>query len=199
MASLVLDMSMSLDGFVTGPNAGPGNGLGDGGERLHAWIFAGAATGEGGVPGRPAGVDGEVMDRLMESGAVLAGRNTFELAGGWGGDHHGGVPIFIVSRHEPIAAAAEWPLVTYLDDVEEAIARAKDAAGERDVLFHGVATARIALAAGLLDELQIHLVPVLLGGGRRLFDDGGPGGIELELTELAEGADVTHLRYRVRR
>ena len=199
MGSIVLDMSMSLDGYITGPNEGPGNGLGDGGERLHEWFFAGAPTEEGGVPGRPDGVDGELIDQLMATGAVVAGRHTFELAGGWDGDHHDGVEIYILSRHEPLPEVADWPLVTYLDDIEEAITRAKAAAGEKDVLFHGVTTARLALEAGLLDELQIHLVPILLGSGRRLFEESGLGKVELEPVRVVAGPEVTHLRYRVRR
>jgi dihydrofolate reductase len=196
MGASVLYMSMSLDGFVAGPNAGSGNGLGDGGEWLHEWIFAGAPTGHGGVPGRPAGVNGAVMDEVMETGAVVAGRGTFEPAGGWGGDHHDGVPIFILSRH-PEAEEARWPLVTYVSDVGEAMAAAKEAAGEKDVLVHGAGTAQLALAAGVLDELQIHLVPVLLGEGRRLFEHLGADQIELEPIRVLEGEGVTHLRYRV--
>jgi dihydrofolate reductase len=164
VSATVLYMSMSLDGFVAGPNESPDNGLGDGGDRLHEWFSAGAATGHGGVPGRPEGINGEMMDEAMATGAVVAGRGTFEPAGGWGGDHHDGVPIFILSRHQPDAEVAQWPLVTYVSDVETAMTRAKDAAGEKDVLVHGVGTARLALAAGVLDELQIHLIPVLFGG-----------------------------------
>ena len=101
MSATVLYMSMSLDGFVAGPNEGPDNGLGDGGDRLHEWFSAGAATGHGGVPGRPEGANGAMMDEAMATGAVVAGRGTFEPAGGWGGDHHDGVPIFILSRNQP--------------------------------------------------------------------------------------------------
>jgi dihydrofolate reductase len=196
MSATVLYMSMSLDGFIAGPNEGPDNGLGDGGNRLHEWIFAGAPTEHSGVPGRPPGVNGEMMDEAMATGAVVAGRGTFEPAGGWGGDHHDGVPIFILSRR-PEAEEAQWPLVTYVSDVEAAMARAKEAAGEMDVLVHGAGTAQLALAAGVLDELQIHLIPVLLGEGRRLFEHLGADHIELEPTRVVEGAGVTHLRYRV--
>ena len=197
MSSTVLYMSMSLDGFIAGPNAGVGNGLGDGGQRLHDWAFAGGTVAESGVPGRPAGVNGEVYDEMMSTGAVVAGRGTFEPAGGWSGDHHDGVPIFILSRHQPSAEAAAWPLVTYVDDVGIAMARAKEAAGERNVLVHGAGVARLALAAGVLDELEIHLVPVLLGGGRPLFEHLGGDHFELERTRVLEGDGVTHLRYRV--
>jgi dihydrofolate reductase len=196
MMASVLYMSMSLDGFVAGPNEGPDNGLGDGGDRLHEWFSTGAPTEHSGVPGRPSGANGAMMDEALETGAVVAGRGTFEPARGWGGDHHDGVPIFILSRH-PEAEEMRWPLVSYVSDVEAAIAGAKEAAGDRDVLVHGVGTAQLALKAGVLDELQIHLIPVLLGEGRRLFEHLGADHIELEQTRVVEGAGVTHLRYRV--
>ena len=188
MAS-VLYMSMSLDGFIAGPNEGPGNGLGDGGVRLHEWVFA----------GEPA-VNGIVYREAMSTGAVVAGRATFELAGGWGGDHHDGVPIWIYSRREPGLDIGAWPLVSYVSDVETAFAAANEAAGEQNVLVHGAATTQLALAAGVLDELEIHVIPVLLGQGRRLFDHLGPEHVELERTRVLEGeGGVTHIRYRVRR
>jgi dihydrofolate reductase len=135
------------------------------------------------------------MDEVMETGAVVAGRGTFEPAGGWGGDHHDGVPIFILSRS--LEDEERWPLVTYVGDVGEAMAAGKEAAGEKDVLVHGATVAQLALAAGVLDELQIHLVPVLLGEGRRLFEHLGADHVELEPTGVLEGEGVTHLRYRV--
>jgi dihydrofolate reductase len=148
------------------------------------------------VPGRPAGVDGEVMDEAMATGAVVAGRGTFEPAKGWGGDHHDGVPIFILS-HQDSGTDPRWPLVTYVPEVETAMAWAKEAAGDKDVLVHGAGVAQLALAAGVLDEIQIHLIPVLLGEGRRLFEHLGADHIELEPVRVSEGAVVTHLRYRV--
>jgi len=189
MASSVLDMSMSLDGFIAGPNEGPGNGLGDGGDRLHDWALR----------RRLEGADAEVFDELMSTGAVVAGRQTFELADGWQGDHHDGAPIFIYSRREPGIDISGWPLVTYVADVDTAITRAKEAAGDKDVLVHGAAVAQLALGAGLLDELQIHVVPVLLGQGRRLFGEPAPRHVELEAIRVLEGDGVTHLRYRVKR
>jgi dihydrofolate reductase len=199
MAKTVLYMSMSLDGFVAGPNETPENGLGDRGERLHRWFASGVGTGHGGIPGRPDEVNGEIIDEVMATGAVVAGRGTVEPAGWWNGDHHDGVPIFILSRTRTSADVAQWPLVTCLDDVREAMARAKEAAGERDVLVHGVGTARAALAAGVLDEVQIHLVPTLLGEGRRLFEGIGTEPHEFELIRSAQGNGVIHLRYRVLR
>jgi dihydrofolate reductase len=192
-------MSMSLDGFIAGPNEGPGNGLGDGGHRLHEWVLRGAGGDHKGV-GRPAGVNGQIFDEFMATGAVVAGRGTFEPAGGWGGDHHDGVPIFVLSRHAPDREMAQWPLVTYVRDVRTAMTQAKQAAGDKRVLVHGAGTAQLALAAGVLDELEIHLIPVLFGQGRRLFDHLGPEHIELERTRILEGeAGVTHMHYRVQR
>ena len=199
MSATVLYMSMSLDGFIAGPNEGPGNGLGDGGDRLHEWALPGGDAGHKGASGRVAGVNGQVVDEFMATGAVVAGRGTFEPAGGWGGDHHDGVPIFVLARDKPGIDTREWPLVTYVNDVRTAMADAKQAAGDKNVLVHGAGTAQLALAAGVLDELEIHLVPVLLGQGRRLFDNLAPEHIELERTRILEGPGVTHLHYRVKR
>ena len=201
MSATVLDMSMSLDGFIAGPNETDDNGLGDGGDRLHEWAFPDVDADERGPDvRRPSGAHGEVWAEMMSTGAVVAGRGTFEPAGGWGGDHHDGVPIWVYSRHEPGIDVSHWPLVTYVDDVRTAMTEAKNAAGEKDVLVHGAAVAQLALAAGLLDELEIHLVPVLFGQGRRLFEGLDPAQIELERTRVLEGADgVTHIHYRVRR
>ena len=199
MSATVLYMSMSLDGFIAGPNAGPGNGLGDGGHRLHAWFLTGADAGHEGV-GRPAGVNGQIFDEFMATGAVVCGRGTIEPAGGWGGDHHDGVPIFVLSRHESDTEMGQWPLVTYVSDVRTAMSQAKQAAGDKNVLVHGAATAQLALTAGVLDELEIHLIPVLFGQGRRLFEGLAAEQIELERTRILEGdAGVTHMHYRVQR
>jgi dihydrofolate reductase len=200
VSATVLYMSMSLDGFIAGPNEGPGNGLGDGGERLHEWVVGGGNGDHKAVSGRLAGVDRQVVDEFMATGAVVAGRGTVEPAGFWDGDHHDGVPIFVLSRAEPDGELGQWPLVTYVNDVATAMSEAKRAAGDRNVLVHGAGTAQLALAAGVLDELEIHLVPVLLGQGRRLFDNLDPEHIELERTRILEGeSGVTHMHYRVQR
>ncbi|HKH13169.1 MAG TPA: dihydrofolate reductase family protein [Solirubrobacterales bacterium] len=201
MSATVLYMSMSLDGFIAGPNAGPGNGLGDGGERLHDWVIPGG----GGVDDvdavrRSGSVNGKVVDEFMSTGAVVAGRGTFEPAAGWDGDHHDGVPIFIYSRREPGIDISQWPLVTYVDDVTAAMTQAKEAAGDKNILVHGAAVAQLALAAGVLDEIELHVVPVLFGQGRRLFEGLDPEQIELERTRILEGeGGVTHMHYVVRR
>jgi len=199
MSSTVLYMSMSLDGFITGPNVSAENGLGDGGSRLHEWVFPGAEGGDfEAAEARLSGINRQVYDEFMSTGAVIAGRRTFEPAGGWGGDHHDGVPIYILSRHPAPDWAAEWPGVHYVSDLREAMRAAKDAAGDKNVLVHGSSVAQRAIAAGLLDELEIHLVPVLLGDGIRLFEHLGTAHHELERTRVLEGeAGVTHLHYRV--
>jgi dihydrofolate reductase len=198
MSATVLYMSISLDGFVAGPNEGPGNGLGDGGLRLHEWFMADGDIDLAALR-RAGGVNGRLVDEILSTGAVVAGRGTFEPAGGWGGDHHDGVPIFIVARDAPGIDVSGWPLVTYVDDVTTAMTRAKEAAGDKDVLVHGVGVTRLALAAGVLDELELHVVPVLFGQGRRLFEGLAAEQIELQRTRILEGEDgVTHLRYRVR-
>ena len=189
MSATVLYMSMSLDGFIAGPNERPDNGLGDGGQRLHEWALSDPVG----------GVNRQVVDEFLSTGAVVAGRGTFEPAGGWGGDHHDGAPIFILSRRDP-GELQQWPLVTYVDDVRTAMSEAKRAAGDKNVLVHGAGTAQLALAAGVLDEIEIHLVPVLFGQGRRLFENLAPEQVELERTRILEGeGGVTHMRYRVRR
>lgn len=199
MSATILYMSMSLDGFIAGPNETDDNGLGDGGDRLHDWAFPDVDPDQRGPRvGRLAGANGEVSAEMRSTGAVVAGRGTFEPAGGWGGDHHDGAPIWVYSRHKPGIDVSQWPLVTYVDDVRTAMTEAKNAAGEKDVLVHGAAVAQLALAAGLLDELEIHLIPVLFGQGRRLFEGLPPVQIELERTRILEGEDgLTHLHYRV--
>ena len=134
----------------------------------------------------------------MSTGAVIAGRGTFEPAGGWGGDHHDGVPIFVLSRHPAPSWAADWPNVHYVSRLEVAVREAKRAAAEKDVPVHGAGIAQRGLHEGLLDELQIHLVPMLMGEGRRLFEHLGIEQRQLERVRVLEGeGGITHLRFRV--
>jgi dihydrofolate reductase len=197
VSATVLYMSMSLDGFIAGPNEGPDNGLGDGGHRLHEWAMTGGDLDLESAK-RSGGVNGRVVAEFMSTGAVVAGRGTFEPTGGWGGDHHDGVPIFILTRHSD--ELRQWPLVTYVNDVTGAMTQAKEAAGDNNVLIHGAGIAQLALAAGVLDELELHVVPVLFGQGRRLFEGLAAEQIELERTRILEGENgVTHMHYRVRR
>jgi dihydrofolate reductase len=198
VSATVLYMSMSLDGFIAGPNESLDNGLGDGGHRLHQWA-PDPEPDRKVAKGQEAGVNRQSYDEAMGTGAVVAGRGTVEPAEFWGGDHHDGVPIFILTRREP-DEMPQWPLVTYVDDITDAMTRAKEAAGDKNVMVHGAGIARLALPAGVLDELELHVVPVLFGQGRRLFDGLAAEQIELERTRVLEGeGGVTHMHYRVQR
>ena len=192
MAEVILTMWMSLDGFITGPNDVEGNGLGDGGDVLHAEL---GEVDTDSTTARPTDPDGAaVFDELIATGAVLTGRRTFDIAGEWAGDHHDGVPIFVLTRTEREPKGH----VRYVTDAHEAVALAKAAAGDRDILMHGASAAQALLREGLLDEIELALVPVLLGRGRRLFDDLDQ--IPLEKVRVLDGANgVVHVRYRVRR
>jgi dihydrofolate reductase len=187
-------MSMSLDGFIAGPNDHPGNPGGDDFMRLHEWYgFVGTPPNTKGT-----GWGAHFMDEISATGAVLAGRRTVEQVDHWGGNHHG-VPIFVVSHRPPDPAVAKYPSVTYVTDgITSAMAQAKSAAGDRNVMVHGAYTAQRALEAGVLDELQIHQIPVLFGGGRRLFEL-LPSRIELAIVRVIDTPEATHIRYRVRR
>ena len=187
-APIRLYMSMSLDGFIAGPDDRPGQELGRNGGRLFNWLDDRTSP----------GINGQVYAEARATGAVIAGRRTFELAGRWGGDHHDGVPIQVLTHHVDDNDVPPGSARFYTD-VLAAATDARAAAGERAVMVHGAGAARALLAAGQLDEVEIHLVPVLLGAGRRLFEprDGDP--VELELTRRLEGRDATHLRFRVLR
>ena len=189
MSTSVLYMSMSFDGYVADANDFLG---GEDGNRLHHWFSPG-----GGQPAEPAR---ELVKELDKVGAVVTGRRTAELMDHWGGDVHGGVPIFVPS-HRPPGPAARWnyPLVTYVTDgIKSAMEQAKAAAEGRNVYVQGGYTAQRALEEGVLDELQIHQIPLLLGGGRRLFDVlASP--VELDIVRVIDTPDATHIRYRVRR
>ena len=197
MSKSVLYMSMSVDGYISGPNDSPGNAGGDGFMRLHDWYgFADEPGPSSGIVETSA-MNRHFLDEGRMTGAVLAGRNTVEQVDHWGGDHHDGVPIFVPSHRPPDPSVAKYPLVTYVTDgIATAMAMAKAAAGDRNVLVHGAYTAQKALEAAVLDELQIHQVPVLFGKGRRLFDM-LPRRIELEIVQVFDTPDVTHIRYRV--
>ncbi len=159
MSNSVLYMSMSLDGFIAGPNDEPDNPGGDGFMRLHEWYgFEPMSPNTKGT-----GWGAHFMSEINATGAVLAGRRTVEQVDHWGGNHHG-VPIFVPTHRSPGPSVAKYPLVTYVNDgIASAMAQAKAAAGDRDVMVHGAHTAQKALKAGVLDELQIHQIPVLFG------------------------------------
>ena len=193
MRASVLYMSMSLDGYIAGPNDEPGNPGGDGFGRLHDWYGDSQPSGAG-----PSKASAEFLDEMNATGAVLAGRRTVEQVDHYNGHHHG-VPIFVPSHRPPGPSVANYPLVTYVSDgIESAMAQAKAAAGDRNVVVHGAYTAQRALEAGVLDELQIHQIPVLLGQGLRMFDV-LPSHVELDVVRVIDTPEATHIRYRVRR
>jgi dihydrofolate reductase len=193
MGKLVLYMSMSLDGFIAGPGDTKDNPFGTNGHRLHEWL----GDGEGADGFRPGDEPGRtVFDEMLSTGAVITGRRTGDFVDYWGGEHHDGVPIFVPTHHAPTGTLpGNVHFVT--DGIEACVEQAKAAAGDRDVMLHGAYTARACLQARVLDLLEIQLVPVLFGQGRRLFDGLGPDHIELRLVRTLESPSALHLRYEV--
>lgn len=198
------EISMSLDGFIAGPNDSPEEGLGEGGERLHDWAvdlesFKRYHGDQGGEENR----DSEILDEsFRDAGAFVMGRRMFDFAeDAWGSNppfHH---DVFVVTHrpHPPIEKEGGTTFTFVTEGIEHAFERAREAAGEQNVSVAGGADViRQGLKLGLLDELQIHVVPFLLGGGRPLFE-GGLGGIELEIDRVVDSPAVTHVRYRVQK
>jgi dihydrofolate reductase len=201
MTRVFVSITMSLDGFVAGRNDGPELGLGEGGERIHEWVYDLASwRGPHGLEGGTTNPNSEILDEaIARTGAVVVGRRMFDNAHGWGDEPPFHVPVFVVTHEErpPLEKRGGTTFTFVNDGVESAIAQAKEAAGDRDVsIGGGASTVQQALAAGLLDELQISFAPLLLGGGVRLFDD-LPAGIELRVARVVDGPGVTHVRYEV--
>ena len=189
-------MTVSLDGYFTGPNDGPGRGLGDGGERLHYWVFGGPWTYDEEPRGEPDTVDKGLLDDAVETvGAVVAGRWTFEAADRWGGRNPFGVPFFVVT-HRPEEEPPEGGF-TFAGSLDDALVQAGNAAAGKDISLMGGDVIRQVLAAGRLDELVVTVAPLILGGGKRLFD-GLDRDVELEQIDAVQSPWVTHLRYRVK-
>jgi dihydrofolate reductase len=193
VGEVLFTISMSLDGYIAAPDDKPSQGLGKGGEILHDWAH-------GGEWGRfsPTGVDREVLNEMVaDRGAGIVGRRMFDIAGAWGGNPGG--PAFVLT-HEP---PEEWtkpdsPFTFVTDGVESALKQARAVANGKDIVIGGGASvAQQFLRAGLVDVVQIHLVPVLLGGGIRLFEHLGDEQIKLERLRVIESPYVTHLKYRV--
>ena len=203
---------MSLDGFIAGPNATLDEPLGVGGERLHEWVVRLASwRRRHGHSGGETGPDADLLEESVAStGATIMGRKMFSggagpweddprATGWWGEEPPFGVPVFVLTHHEReplVLGATTFTFVT--DGIEPALEQARAAAGDRNVAIAGGANAaQQYLRAGLLDELLLHVVPLLLGGGVRVFDDAGGDQITLECTDVIGSAAVTHLRYRV--
>ena len=202
MGKVSTGLSMSLDGFIAGPNDGPERPLGEGGMRLFAW-YAGGDT-EYRLPGTEMvfKVSLQSANLLREAhskmGAFVTGRRTFDITNGWGGSPPLGVPTFVVTHTVPQEWVYEGSPYTFVTDgVESAVEQAKAVAGDKDVAVGAASIAQQCIRSGLLDEIHIDLVPVLLGGGVRLFDHLGTGPIELERVRVVEAPDVTHLTFRV--
>jgi dihydrofolate reductase len=204
MGKLVADITMSLDGFITGPDDRPGRGLGEGGECLHNWVMGGPWRYDAGPRFNPVEVDRRVLEQAMGSiGAGIIGRRMFDVTGGWGGNPPGGpdARYFVVTHSVP----AEWadrdsPFTFVTDGIESALAQAQEVAGVKDVGIGGGANViQQYLAAGLVDELRLHIAPVLLGAGKPLFANLGDRTIELERTGVVESPYATHLFFTVHR
>ena len=196
MTKVTATITTSVDGYITGPNDGPGCGLGEGGERLHYWVFGGPWTYDSPPHGEPTGADKAFLDAAMtRSGAVIGGRGTYEAAEAWGGSNPWGVPFFIVT-HRP-DEEPEGKGFTFVDGLDAAMARARAAAGDKEVnVMGGAEIIRQALAAGYIDELSISVAPVVLGAGKWLFD-GIDTNVRLEPIRVLQSPLATHITYRV--
>jgi dihydrofolate reductase len=198
MGNVVVDLSVSLDGFIAGRDDGHELPLGRGGERLFTWMGAGPESNRLERRLTPPDASKVVMDEWMtESGAIISGRRTFDIANGWKDGHPIDVPIFVVTHRAP--TDGEWsPQVSFVTDgVDRALELAQEVAGDRNVSVGGASVGQQLLRAGKLDEIQVSVVPLLLGGGVRLLDHLGADPIVLEQTRVIESEGVTHLRYRV--
>jgi dihydrofolate reductase len=196
MTKVAAGITTSLDGYIAGPNDGPGRGLGDGGERLHYWVFGGPWSYEEEPSGSATGEDKRFLDEGMaRGGAIVGGRNTYEAAEAWGGRNPFGLPFFIVT-HRPEDEPPDAGF-TFVKGLDEAIAQAREAAGSKDVFVMGGADViRQSLHAGHVEELSISIAPVVLGGGKRLFE-GFDQSLNLERIGLLQSPWATHLTYRV--
>jgi dihydrofolate reductase len=203
MGIVTAHMSMSLDGFIAGPNAGVGNPLGDGGARIQQWMFDLASFREiqGLAGGQPNRDDEELRERFAPAGAVVMGRRMFdEGEEPWGDNPPFHMPVFVLTHEarETLVKEGGTTFTFVTDGIESALEQTKTAAGDKNVNIAGGAdTVQQFIRAGLLDELEIHLAPVLFGEGIRLFDQMGPEHVELENIRVVASPRVTHLRYRV--
>lgn len=196
MVKVIAGITTSVDGYVAGPDDGPGRGLGIGGERLHDWVFGGPWTYDSEPTGQASGEDKEWLDHAFSGlGAVVGGRWTYEAADHWGGTNPWDVPFFIVT-HRP-EEQPEGAGFTFVGSLDHAIVSAKEAAGEKHVhVMGGADIIRQALAGGHVDELTIIVSPVILGGGKRLFE-GFAQRLELEHLGVRQSRFATFIDYRV--
>src|SRR5215210_312628 len=202
MGKVATGLTMSLDGFIAGPNDGPEHPLGEGGMRLFDWYSSGDTEYQMSGTEMVVRVSPQSANMLREAhskmGAFVTGRRTFDITNGWGGNPPLGVPAFVVTHSVPEDWVYEGSPFTFVTEgVESAVEQAKVAAGEKDVAVGAASIVQQCIRAGLLEEIHIDLVPVLLGDGVRLFDNLGDGQVELECTEIIEAPDVTHMTFRV--
>jgi dihydrofolate reductase len=197
MTKVLAGITMSVDGYIAGPDDGPGKGLGEGGEQLHYWVFGGPWSYDSESLGEASGEDAAWLSEAMARlGAVVSGRWTYEAADRWGDENPWDLPLFIVTHkpeEEPPGGA-----FTFVSGVAEAVERATEAAGDKDVhVMGGADVIRQALDAGLVDELTIIIAPVVLGGGKRLFE-GFTRQLELEHLGVRQSPFATFIDYRVK-
>jgi dihydrofolate reductase len=197
MTKVLSGITMSVDGYVAGPNDGPGKGLGEGGERLHYWVFGGPWTYDAEPSGEATGDDAEWLKHARSKlGAVVGGRYTYEAADHWGGENPEDVPFFIVTHRPEEEPPGKG--FRFVSGVEEAVEQAREAAGDKDVhVMGGADVIRQALEAGLVDELTIIVAPVVLGGGKRLFE-GFSKSLELEHLGVRQSPFATFIDYRLK-
>ena len=198
MGKVIAAITTSVDGYITGPQDGPGNGLGDGGERLHYWVFGGPWTYADDHTAGPEGEDAAYLDEMTARvGAVVVGRNMYEAADHWGEKNPWPVPTFVVT-HRPDDAHDSGEF-TFVGSFEEALDRARDAAGDKAVSIGGGANViRQGLDAGVVDELDIIVAPVILGGGKRLFQDFTKS-IDLQHKRVRQSSWATFIEFDVKR
>jgi dihydrofolate reductase len=199
MPRVLAGITVSLDGYITGPNDGPGAGLGEGGERLHYWVFGGPWS-YGAERGKPSPIDQRYLHEVFGSGgAWIVGRTMHDVVDGWGEDPGFGVPVFVVTHrpHETVVKGdTSFEFVT--GGITDALERARTAAGDKNVIVMGGGDLlRQYLAARLVDEFTLTIAPVLLGAGKRLFDGISRTDIDFERTAVIESPFATHLRFRV--
>ena len=195
--SVIANITTSIDGYIAGPDDGPGKGLGEGGERLHYWVFGGPWSYDNEPRGEPTGDDANWLNEVSARiGAVVGGRWTYEAARHWGDENPWGMPTFVVT-HRP-EEQPEGGAFVFVDGVEKAVAMAVEAAGDKDVSIAGGADViRQALAAGLVDELAVIVAPVVLGAGKRLFE-GFSRSLEFEHLGVRQSRLATFIDYGVR-
>src|SRR5690625_1398640 len=200
MSKVILDISMSLDGFITGSNDDQKQPLGDGGEAIQSWLFSGDQSSYYNDFFKLSSINREVFDEsIPNTGAMIVGRRTFDIVNGWEGSHPiQGVPIIVVTHEVPESyIKGNTRFIFATDGIENAVKQAKDAANGKNVSIGTASIAGQCIKAGILDEMHLHVAPILMGNGIRLFEHIGTNQIKLESQQVTDGTDVTHLKYKL--